>query len=430
MWHAQAEELRSCCALRAAPPPRPRRLAGHVCHACFRPLSQPVENKEGFNPCLPRYCGVCKKAEASAGGCRRSPLGRPLGRGREPVTLRCRGAASNRLLAGLRGPQPCAPHPASMLTSLPRCAALRCADPLGLDSKLAALRIKLADIAKEHPVRGGGAAAARAAGGEPGCCGGSAGRPRTWVGAQHRVESRSRPWHRAPLSRRVVGARPSWAAHAPLRLMAPAPTWPPLAQVEHELLHLLVLLDVRRSGAAAASQGTATAAAQEGAPPVLRCSVADADAVPSPWERKAEAWRKAVTAALRPLHKELQALEASGALPGYKASRLEQLQSDAAMLICNLQVPGAGGRGGLRLQGCCCGGRWCGCWCGLAAACMNVRQPAAAPTPHPAPLLPCRRRAWARRARPRTAAWACSQAPPPSTTRAAPTATPSPWVSA
>lgn len=113
---------------------------------------------------------------------------------------------------------------------------------------------------------------------------------------------------------------------------------PSLWQVEPELLHLLVLLDVRRSGAAASEKGAATAAAQEGAPPVLHCSVADADAVPSPWERKAEAWRKAVTAALRPLHKELQALEAAGTLPGYKASRLEQLQSDAAMLICNLQV--------------------------------------------------------------------------------------------
>ena len=32
------------------------------------------------------------------------------------------------------------------------------------------------------------------------------------------------------------------------------------------------------------------------------------------------------------------ALEESGALTGYRASRLEQLQSDAAMLICNLQV--------------------------------------------------------------------------------------------
>ena len=35
---------------------------------------------------------------------------------------------------------------------------------------------------------------------------------------------------------------------------------------------------------------------------------------------------------------ELVALEESGALAGYRASRLEQLQSDAAMLICNLQV--------------------------------------------------------------------------------------------
>lgn len=111
-----------------------------------------------------------------------------------------------------------------------------------------------------------------------------------------------------------------------------------LSQVEPELLHLLVLLDARRSGAASSDKGTATAAAQEGVPPMLCCSVADADAVPSPWQRKAEAWRKAVTAALRPLHKELQALEASGTLPSYKASRLEQLQSDAAMLICNLQV--------------------------------------------------------------------------------------------
>ncbi len=40
---------------------------------------------------------------------------------------------------------------------------------------------------------------------------------------------------------------------------------------------------------------------------------------------------------------ELAALEESGALPGYRASRLEQLQSDAAMLICNLQGVGAEG---------------------------------------------------------------------------------------
>lgn len=44
-----------------------RRLAGHVCHACFRGLSSPVENKEGFNPCLPRYCAACKQSENHAG---------------------------------------------------------------------------------------------------------------------------------------------------------------------------------------------------------------------------------------------------------------------------------------------------------------------------------------------------------------------------
>ncbi|KAL4434829.1 hypothetical protein ABPG77_005356 [Micractinium sp. CCAP 211/92] len=181
------------------------KLAGHVCHACFRPLSSPVENKEGFNPCLPRYCATCKHAPANA-------------------------------------------------------------ETVQLDSKLLGLRIKLADIAKEHPV-------------------------------------------------------------------------------EPELLHLLVLLDVRRSSQAAAAdkpQGPATPGGEQ-APPVLRCTVADADALNSPWERKPEAWRKAVTAALRPLHKELAALEESGALPGYRASRLEQLQSDAAMLICNLQGVGAEG---------------------------------------------------------------------------------------
>lgn len=197
-----------------------------------------------------------------------------------------------------------------------------------------------------------------------------------------------------------------------------------LWQVEPELLHLLVLLDVRRSGAAASEQGTITAAAQEGAPPVLRCSVADADAVPSPWERKAEAWRKAVTAALRPLHKELQALEASGTLPGYKASRLEQLQSDAAMLICNLQV-------GFQQA-------WRSC-----AGTLEPERPWALRTQAKAPagslctlctlrnltfpMLCCR--VSAPRAPPRTAVWACSLLPPPSTTRAAPTATLSPWVS-
>ncbi len=160
---------------------------------------------------------------------------------------------------------------------------------------------------------------------------------------------------------------------------------PPL-QVEPELLHLLVLLDVRRSGAAASDKGTAAATVQGSTPPVLRCSVADADAVPSPWERKAEAWRKAVTAALRPLHKELQALEASGALLGYKASRLEQLQSDAAMLICNLQVSGAvhrvcsmrAGRVHRRKHGLAVG------------AVVGLPQAAAAACPHLAPTpAPC-----------------------------------------
>lgn len=75
--------------------------------------------------------------------------------------------------------------------------------------------------------------------------------------------------------------------------------------MEPELLHLLVLLDVRRSSQAAAAdkpQGPATPGGEQ-ALPVLRCTVADADALNSPWERKPEAWRKAVTAALRPLHK-------------------------------------------------------------------------------------------------------------------------------
>lgn len=58
MTHAEA------CSTRVAALPSCR-LAGHVCHSCFGPLSQPVQNKEGFNPCLPRYCGVCKKAEAA-----------------------------------------------------------------------------------------------------------------------------------------------------------------------------------------------------------------------------------------------------------------------------------------------------------------------------------------------------------------------------
>lgn len=110
--------------------------------------------------------------------------------------------------------------------------------------------------------------------------------------------------------------------------------------MEHELLHLLVLMDVRRSGELAQEGCAILPPADLNAPPTLRGTVSDADAVASPWDRKAEAWRKAVTAALRPLAKELQALEASGALPGYQAARLDQLQSDAAMLICNLQVRG------------------------------------------------------------------------------------------
>ncbi|EFN52201.1 hypothetical protein CHLNCDRAFT_139012 [Chlorella variabilis] len=114
------------------------------------------------------------------------------------------------------------------------------------------------------------------------------------------------------------------------------------AFVEHELLHLLVLLDVRRSGAAEAPVGVPLAPPQpDGAPPLLRCTAADADALPPPWHHKPEPWRKAVTAALRPLHRALAALEAAAALPGYRAASLAQLQSDAAMLICNLQGVGA-----------------------------------------------------------------------------------------
>jgi len=62
-------------------------------------------------------------------------------------------------------------HSGSKPLLLPHCRCLvAAADPLGLDSKLAALRIKLADIAKEHPVssqmvaacREGGTASSRA----------------------------------------------------------------------------------------------------------------------------------------------------------------------------------------------------------------------------------------------------------------------------
>lgn len=126
---------------RRAPPIRlPRllcRLAGHVCHSCFRPLSQPVENKEGFNPCLPRYCGMCKKAEAATGANCRRQGGPVVVTGFGLCWLECNW-----------------PTHAGPLRFLPQCCPpCRCpADPLGIDSKLAALRIKMADLAKEHPV--------------------------------------------------------------------------------------------------------------------------------------------------------------------------------------------------------------------------------------------------------------------------------------
>lgn len=261
----------------------------------------------------------------------------------------------------------------------------RAADPLGLDSKLAALRIKLADIAKEHPVS--------LICMFPGCL-------VPWQ------------WDCCP-GKPTLLPTPAWALN-------PGPRCS-VSQVEPELLHLLVLLDVRRSGAAS-GKGMATAAAQEGTL-VLRCSVADADAVSSPWERKAEAWRKAVTAALRPLHKELQAFEASGELPGYQTSRLEQMQSDAAMLICNLQVrcnfSGAAGTGRPNWLGVKC--------CALAHAPPGLGAQLVCAQLLLTPVETCCR-AWVLRAPPRTAASACSPPPPPSTTPAAPTATQSPWV--
>jgi hypothetical protein len=49
--------------------------------------------------------------------------------------------------------------------------------------------------------------------------------------------------------------------------------------VEHELLHLLVLLDVKRSLPAAAGKGAAVGPPSlDGTPPLLRCTVADAGA--------------------------------------------------------------------------------------------------------------------------------------------------------
>ena len=48
-------------------------------------------------------------------------------------------------------------------------------------------------------------------------------------------------------------------------------------QVEHELLHLLVLLDVKRSAAAGGDKPAAPATPTlDGQPPVLRCTVVDA----------------------------------------------------------------------------------------------------------------------------------------------------------
>lgn len=237
-----------------------------MCHACFRALAQPVQNREGFNPCLPRYCATCKVGEATE-------------------------------------------------------AARQ------LDAKLAGLRIKLADIAKEHPVRD------------------ERERGRVGSGSVLLAAACAEGLHACLLECVLCDVHTHTSPMPPL--------CPPLRQrqtkqVEPELLHLLVLLDVKRS-AEQAGEGAGAAPPTPGgdaslaAPPTLRCGVADADAVASPWDRRADSWRKAVTAALRPLHKELQALQAAGSLPNYKACRLEQLQSDAAMLICNLQGVGAEG---------------------------------------------------------------------------------------
>lgn len=159
-----------------------------------------------------------------------------------------------------------------------------------------------------------------------------------------------------------------------------------------------------------------------------------------------------MTCCCRYCHLVLQALvnlEESGVLEGYRASRLEQLQSDAAMLICNLQVWLAAAAAASLLQWL---AGWLASWPYLVCSAGQLRtirfragrQAASKPggalwwvsgkmPPHTPShqhclsvlsSLPFHCRAWALRALPRRLVLASSLQPPPSTTPAAPTATP------
>lgn len=114
---------------------------------------------------------------------------------------------------------------------------------------------------------------------------------------------------------------------------------------EHSLdptmLHIVMLLDLQRCGFKVGmipegllASGNSDAENESR----VQSTVVDFDVLTNVWDRKTEAWRKKVGPAIRALHKELQALADSGSLPGYKASSLTRMQTDAAQISIHVQT--------------------------------------------------------------------------------------------
>jgi hypothetical protein len=136
---------------------------------------------------------------------------------------------------------------------------------------------------------------------------------------------------------RAAGAGALDAQLAALRIKLPELS--AAHQIDPTMLHILLLLDLQRSGLPAGAPPGARGAGKA----EVRCGVADADALPNLWARKPEGWRKKVGAAVRSLHTELLALAA--AVPGYSPSGVPRLQADAAQMSLQVQTISAPGPG-------------------------------------------------------------------------------------
>jgi len=113
--------------------------------------------------------------------------------------------------------------------------------------------------------------------------------------------------------------------------------------IEPTMLHIVMLLDLQRSGIDAGVPPPASERTGGLIPnpadghPEVKTTVADFDVLPNFWDKKSEDWRKKVGPAVRALHKELVALAESGALPGYTPSPLTRLQADVAGMSLHLR---------------------------------------------------------------------------------------------